>query len=191
MHLPYPRMPPKTERASRIQRRGFSARHMRNLSIRWKRAVEVVCASCPASHCEPLLTTDPGLSSDVHVYYTQSQLPYARQLYDRIRREFPELRIYRFWDKPVGPHPFAMFEVNVFTPAQFGAFVPWLVIWRGELSVLVHPNTTVAAGALVSEAELRNHTQRATWMGEKVPLDVSVFLQWRQKELEEREKGNP
>lgn len=84
-----------------------------------------------------------------------------------------------------------MFEVNLFTPAQFGAFVSWLVIWRGELSVLVHPNTAVdvEAGELLSEAELRNHTQRATWMGEKVPLDVSMFLKWRQKELEEREKG--
>ena len=34
-----------------------------------------------------------------------------------------------------------MFEVNVFTPAQFGAFIAWLVINRGPLSVLVHPNT--------------------------------------------------
>ncbi|KAJ4414501.1 hypothetical protein N0V82_007898 [Gnomoniopsis sp. IMI 355080] len=125
---------------------------------------------------------------DIHIYYTQSQMDYARQLYDRIRREFPELRIYRFWDKPVGPHPFAMFEVNLFTPAQFGAFIPWLVIWRGELSALVHPNTAVEEGGLLSEAELRNHTQRATWMGEKVPLDVSMFLKWRQKELEEKEE---
>ena len=34
-----------------------------------------------------------------------------------------------------------MFEVNIFTPAQFGAFVAWLVINRGPLSALVHPNT--------------------------------------------------
>lgn len=116
---------------------------------------------------------------------------YARQLYDRIRREFPELRIYKFWNKAIGPHPFAMFEVNLFTPPQFGAFVAWLVIWRGELSVLVHPNTTVDvdAGGLLSEAELRNHTQRAMWMGEKVPLDVSAFLRWRQQELEDRNRG--
>src|SRR6266480_7266227 len=68
----------------------------------------------------------------------------------------PELRIYRLWDKPIGPHPVAMFEVNLFTPAQFGAFIPWLVINRGPLSVLVHPNTEDD-----SEAK-RNHTQRAT-----------------------------
>lgn len=30
----------------------------------------------------------------------------------------PELRIYRVWDKPIGPHPVAMFEVNIFTPGK-------------------------------------------------------------------------
>lgn len=146
----------------------------------------------------------------------QSQLEYARQLYERIRREckcpppppkpwsinaptnkaltpfplplVPELRIYRFWEKPVGPHPYAMFEVNLFTPAQFGAFIPWLVIWRGPLSALVHPNTEEEPGALEWDNELRNHTQRATWLGEKVPLDLSLFYQMRKKELEDREK---
>ena len=34
-----------------------------------------------------------------------------------------------------------MFEVNIFTPTQFGAFIPWLVINRGPLNALVHPNT--------------------------------------------------
>ena len=59
-----------------------------------------------------------------------------------------------------------MFEVNIFTPAQFGAFVPWLVINRGPLSALIHPNT---------DDEARDHTQRATWMGERLPLDLSRF----------------
>jgi aromatic ring-cleaving dioxygenase len=76
----------------------------------------------------------------------------------------------------VGPHPIAMFEVNLFTPAQFGAFVPWLAVWRGPLSVLVHPNT-VDEGDGLSEGqrELRNHTERAIWLGERVPLDVGIF----------------
>ena len=59
-----------------------------------------------------------------------------------------------------------MFEVNLFTPAQFGAFIPWLVINRGPLSALVHPNT--------GDGE-RDHSQRATWMGERLPLDFGVF----------------
>ncbi|KAK0617424.1 DOPA-like domain-containing protein [Immersiella caudata] len=114
---------------------------------------------------------------DVHVYYYQSNdshVRYARELWERIRREFPELRIYTFWDKPVGPHPVAMFEVNIFTPAQFGAFVAWLAIWRGPLSVLIHPNTT-ETDVNLGRRELRNHTQRAIWMGERFPLDTAIF----------------
>lgn len=95
----------------------------------------------------------------------------------------PELRIYNFFDKPVGPHPYAMFEVSLFTPAQFGAFVPWLVIWRGPLSALIHPNTTEEG--YEADVELRNHTQRATWMGENVPLDVSLFIEWGRRQREE------
>lgn len=67
-----------------------------------------------------------------------------------------------------------MFEVNLFTPAQFGAFIPWLVINRGPLSALIHPNTVDPLTGEHEEEE-RDHTQRATWMGEKVLLDLSLF----------------
>lgn len=86
----------------------------------------------------------------------------------------PELRIYRLWDKPIGPHPVAMFEVNVFTPEHFGAFIPWLVINRGPLSALVHPNTG---------DDVRDHTQRATWMGEPYPLNVGMLRKFTAEEM--------
>ncbi|VUC31387.1 unnamed protein product [Clonostachys rosea] len=114
---------------------------------------------------------------DIHIYYFQNneeQAKHARALWERIRREFPELRIYKFWDKPIGPHPVAMFEVNLFTPAQFGAFIPWLSIWRGPLSALVHPNSE-DPGVDSIVTELRDHTQRAIWMGERIPLDLTLF----------------
>lgn len=98
------------------------------------------------------------------------QTAFATALWERIRRSFPELRIYRVWEKPVGPHTVAMFEVNIFTPAQFGAFIPWLVINRGPLSALVHPNTG---------DDERDHTQRATWMGERIALDLGIFTRMR------------
>ncbi|PGG95721.1 DOPA 4,5-dioxygenase [Blastomyces parvus] len=122
---------------------------------------------------------------DVHIYHYQNnpdQAKFARELWERIRREFPELRIYTFFTTPIGPHPIAMFELNLFTPAQFGAFVPWLVIHRGPLSVLVHPNTGDESG----REEERNHTQRATWMGERIPLDLRVFRLMREREGEKR-----
>lgn len=84
------------------------------------------------------------------------------------------MRIYKFWDRPIGPHPVAMFEVNVFTPAQFGAFIPWLSVWRGDLSVLIHPNTE-DPGVDAGVSDLEDHTRRAIWMGERIPLDVDIF----------------
>ncbi|TVY16037.1 putative 21.2 kDa protein [Lachnellula arida] len=135
---------------------------------------------------EPL---DNGIRGafDIHIYYFQkneTQKKFAFELWERIRREFPELRIYRFWDLPIGPHPTAMFEVNLFTPAQFGAFIPWLVINRGPLSALIHPNTVNPETGEHDEGE-RDHTQRATWMGERFPLDLSLFRDEKLKALRE------
>lgn len=73
-----------------------------------------------------------------------------------------------------------MFEVNIFTPAQFGAFIPWLVINRGPLSALVHPNTVDPKTGEALDEE-RDHTQRATWMGERLPLDLSLFKKMKAK----------
>ena len=62
------------------------------------------------------------------------------------------------------------------SPAQFGALVAWLAVWRGPLSVLIHPNTTEPETELPAhDRERRNHTDRAIWMGERLPLDVSRF----------------
>ncbi|KAF2721037.1 hypothetical protein K431DRAFT_285293 [Polychaeton citri CBS 116435] len=115
------------------------------------------------------ITNDTRGGFDVHIYFLQTnekELQYAQELHERVRREFPELRIYKVFDRPIGPHPVGMFEVNLFTPEQFGAFIPWLVINRGPLSALIHPNTG---------DDLRDHTQRATWMGQPLPLQTGPF----------------
>jgi aromatic ring-cleaving dioxygenase len=131
----------------------------------------------------PPITNGPRGGFDIHIYHntaSPSQVTFAQELHTRIRLEFPELRIYKFWDRPVGPHTMAMFEVNVFTPVQFGAFVAWLVVNRGPLSALVHPNT---------DDELRDHTQRATWLGERVVVDTSLFYEMRKREAESKKEG--
>jgi len=106
---------------------------------------------------------------DFHIYYMQtveSQKEYARKLHERIRREFPELRIYRFWERPVGPHPVAMFEVNTFNPHQTGALFSWLTVNRGPCSVLIHPNTGDA---------YKDHAENSTWMGKPWPLYLDML----------------
>ena len=45
-----------------------------------------------------------------------------------MRYAVPELRIYRVWDKPIGPHPLAMFEVNIFTPGALRTNLRWLAV---------------------------------------------------------------
>ncbi|SMY25471.1 unnamed protein product [Zymoseptoria tritici ST99CH_1A5] len=114
---------------------------------------------------DPLAKDDRG-AFDAHIYFLHTderETSFAKALHERVRREFPELRVYPLHQQPVGPHPVGMFEVNLFTPQQFGAFVSWLVIHRGPLSVLLHPNTGDA---------MRDHTQRAIWMGERYPLQT-------------------
>lgn len=79
-----------------------------------------------------------------------------------------------------------MFEVNLLTPAQFGAFIPWLVINRGPLSALLHPNTVDEKGGMLDE--YRDHTQRATWLGKEMPLDLGLFDRIEEFRRERREK---
>ncbi|KAK7686248.1 hypothetical protein QCA50_010468 [Cerrena zonata] len=116
---------------------------------------------------EPFDPSNNGF--DFHIYHMQNdaeQAKFAKELHERIRREFPELRIYRFWDKPVGPHPVAMFEVNTFTPHQTGVLFSWLVVNRGPCSVLVHPNTG---------DPYRDHTELVTWIGKSWPLNTDLL----------------
>jgi hypothetical protein len=51
----------------------------------------------------PIKTSNNGF--DFHIYHNESdteEAKFAQELHERVRREFPELRIYKFWDKPVG-----------------------------------------------------------------------------------------
>ncbi|KAJ7265416.1 DOPA-like domain-containing protein [Mycena haematopus] len=113
---------------------------------------------------------DPARNAfDFHIYFSPAEEAHARDLHTRISREFPEFRIYKFWDRAVGPHPIPMFEVNTFTPHQTGALFCWLVANRGPCSVLIHPNTTRGAFA--------DHTTLATWMGTPLPLKTGIFDQ--------------
>ena len=54
---------------------------------------------------------------------------------------------------------------EVWVPREsFAAAFSWFTLHRGNLSVLVHPLT---------RHELLDHTERAVWMGDSVPLDLS------------------
>jgi DOPA 4,5-dioxygenase len=67
--------------------------------------------------------------------------------------------------QPMGPHLIGSYEIWV-PYESYADFYPWMVLNRGNLSILVHPLTRL---------EVKDHTDRAVWMGDKLPLDTSVL----------------
>lgn len=64
---------------------------------------------------EPLNNGTRG-GFDIHIYFHANhpyELQFAKDLRERIRREFPELRVYKLWEKNIGPHGLPMFEVSM------------------------------------------------------------------------------
>jgi DOPA 4,5-dioxygenase len=71
----------------------------------------------------------------------------------------------RWRDEPVGPHPQPMYQVK-FDPEEFARIVPWLMLNRDGLNILVHPETTDA---------YTDHAVSALWLGEKLALRLDVL----------------
>jgi len=67
-----------------------------------------------------------------------------------------------FSDEPRGPHPVPQFNV-IFEAPEFQKIVPWLMLNREDLNVLVHPLT---------DSNYDDHTKYALWLGTPVPLNL-------------------
>ena len=100
-----------------------------------------------------------------HVYYDPARSKQqAAELRGWIEQRFP-VRMGRWHDVPVGPHPGAMYQV-AFAPEVFPALVPWLALNRQGLTVLVHPET---------DRPRDDHLLHAIWLGEKLLLMGGVL----------------
>jgi len=99
-----------------------------------------------------------------HVYYDAATRGEAERLRAAIGAGFAT-RLGRWHDAPVGPHPTSMYQV-AFTVDQFARLVPWLMLNRGPLTVLVHPETG---------DDYTDHSQHALWLGTPLPLDLEVL----------------
>jgi DOPA 4,5-dioxygenase len=99
-----------------------------------------------------------------HVYYAPETRPRAARLRAGIGERF-QARIGSWHDEPVGPHPVSMYQV-AFAGEEFAELVPWLMLNREELNVLVHPLT----GDSVAD-----HTRFAAWLGIPLPLRLDVL----------------
>jgi DOPA 4,5-dioxygenase len=99
-----------------------------------------------------------------HVYYDAATRAEAERLREAIGASFAA-ELGRWHDRPVGPHPTSMYQV-AFPVAEFPRIVPFLMLNRGGLSVLVHPRTG---------NDYADHSSHALWLGTKLPLDLSVL----------------
>jgi aromatic ring-cleaving dioxygenase len=96
-----------------------------------------------------------------HVYYNPASRPKAERLAEAIGGKFA-VEIAGFFDRPVGPHPVANLQI-IFAPGAFADVVPWLMLNRDGLDVLVHPLT---------DDSRRDHDSDGLWLGSPVPLKL-------------------
>lgn len=111
-----------------------------------------------------MLDTDIIKTYHAHVYYTLATRDAAEAVREGIESRF-RVTMGRWREEPVGPHPQAMYQV-AFEADQFDRLVPWLMLNRQGLDVLVHPNT--------SESRT-DHETRALWLGSKLSLKLDVL----------------
>ncbi len=99
-----------------------------------------------------------------HVYFDGASRDAAAALREGLGARFV-VALGRWHERPIGPHPKAMYQV-AFAPDQFGALVPWMMLNRGALSVLVHPMTGDAVA---------DHSAHALWLGERLAIDLEFL----------------
>ena len=107
-----------------------------------------------------------------HVYYDTDSRATAEQLGEALTRKFA-VELGGFFDEPIGPHPVANLQI-IFSTAEFASVVPWLMLNRRGLNVLIHPLTNDSA---------RDHDTDCAWLGTPVPLKLHVLSRAYRPEL--------
>jgi DOPA 4,5-dioxygenase len=100
-----------------------------------------------------------------HVYYDPASRARAAALRERLGALFPDATLGRWHDVPVGPHPQAMYQI-AFAADRLGAILPFLMLNRDGLTILLHPETG---------DDVADHSRHAAWLGTKLPLDLAAL----------------
>ena len=101
-----------------------------------------------------------------HVYYDPaSSRDRAERLRQRVAAAFPEATLGRWHDELVGPHLQSMYQI-AFPCSLLASFLPWLLLNRDGLTILLHPGTGDAYA---------DHTDHAAWLGGTLSLRLDVL----------------
>jgi aromatic ring-cleaving dioxygenase len=111
---------------------------------------------------------DPSVIEDyhAHIYYDPATTrDRAQRLRERVADAFPDAIIGRWHDELVGPHLASMYQI-AFPCRMLSSFLPWLMLNRDGLTILLHPGTDNAYA---------DHTAHAAWLGAMLPLKLDVL----------------
>ena len=116
----------------------------------------------------PTQPADPAVIRDyhAHVYYDPvTSRDRAERLRTRVAAEFPQATLGRWHDELVGPHTQSMFQI-AFPREMLAAFLPWLMLNRDGLVILLHPETG---------DDVADHSDYAAWLGAVLPVRLEVL----------------
>ena len=104
------------------------------------------------------------MNYDIHIYWRNNNerneaLALQKVLIENNVKTFP------FVEKPIGPHPFPMFESQV-TTQTLSAVESLLVVSRKSCSILIHEKTG---------DHIYDHTKGARFLGEPLELNIEFL----------------
>jgi aromatic ring-cleaving dioxygenase len=100
-----------------------------------------------------------------HIYYDSESKWRAARLRERVAASFPDAVLGRWHDELVGPHTQSMYQI-AFPRALIDAFLPWLMLNRDGLTILLHPETGDGYA---------DHAHHAVWFGRVLPLRLDTL----------------
>src|SRR5207247_2766838 len=101
-----------------------------------------------------------------HIYYDPaSTRDRAARLRERVAAASPQATLGRWHDELVGPHLRSMYQI-AFPSTLLASLLPWLMLNRDGLTILLHPGT---------DNPYADHTAHAAWLGGTLPLKVEVL----------------
>ena len=117
---------------------------------------------------------------DIHVTFGKKQRKKAHLLYSQFieylqKKSIPYAK-QKIFDAPVGPWSTPMWQVilpqSIRMHQDLGDCIAWFMLNRGELSVMIHPNTQKKNGR---GGGYEDHAQNMLWMGKATPLRLCIF----------------
>ena len=118
------------------------------------------------------MNIDPAKIEDyhAHIYYDADTRKIAARIRVAIEKVF-KVQMGNWHDEPIGPHPRSMYQVK-FARKEFPRIVPWLMLNRRGLDVLVHPNTG---------DDYEDHATHALWLGTKLKLRLAFLRKFAKR----------